>query len=264
MFIRYFHDQMVGEHRPENNFKILKYNLPYMFYLFLPKVLAIIFIPIIKQRTEDEGDASEVSRLSRNYHFIAESQSKKKTFLMIYFISLLEVIQETGDLLLYYYQRTGVINWLIEKKIGLIIFVPIFCYFIMKTSFHRHHILSLFLGLVGAFIINIIRFILKFSYVKYYLWHLLNFFFSFILSLAFVLIKYVMLKYLIISPYLFLFYDGIFCILNSLICILLEYVLVINISEFEDKEQLMGENKNYFINNYLGIFTIFKGQSGKF
>ena len=182
--------------------------------------------------------------------------------LLICVISLLEVIQENGDLLLYYYERVGPVKWLVEKKTGLIIFVPILGYFILKTDLFSHHILALILGLIGAFIINFCRFPLGFSSIKDYPFHLLNIFFSFVLSLAFVLIKLVMIKFMIVSPYLYLFYNGIFNIINSFIYILLESVIVINLPDsYEKKNNYHG---NYFANNYFGIFTTLKGQEYKY
>jgi hypothetical protein len=182
--------------------------------------------------------------------------------LLICIISLLEVIQENGDLLLYYYERLGSIQWLIEKKSGLIIFVPFLSYFILKVDLFNHHILALVLGFIGTFVINFCRFPLGFSTLEDFPFHLLNMFFSFVLSFAFVLMKYVMVKFIIISPYLFLFYNGIFNIVNSLIYVLLEYVIVVNLPDhFEEENNYHG---NYFANNYLGIFTFFKGQEKEF
>ena len=132
----------------------------------------------------------------------------------------------------------------------------------MKVDLFNHHILALILGFIGAFIINFCRFPLGFSTLEDFPFHLLNIFFSFVLSLAFVLIKYVMIKFIIISPYLFLFYNGIFNIINSFIYILLEYVIVVNLPDhFEEENNYQG---NYFANNYLGIFTFFKGQKKEF
>ena len=36
--IRYFHDEVFHLCKPKDSLKILKYNLPYLFYLFLPKI----------------------------------------------------------------------------------------------------------------------------------------------------------------------------------------------------------------------------------
>ena len=244
MIFRFSKDQLINVDYP-NNLKMLKYNLPYLFYLYLPKILAILFIPIIKYKTE--GDSHEANKISKKY--------RKKMLLLIWIISLLEVIQENGDLLLYYYERIGPIKWLVEKKTGLIIFVPFLCYFILKVDLFNHHILALILGFIGAFIINFCRFPLGFSRLEDFPFHLLNIFFSFVLSLAFVLIKYVMINFVIISPYLFLFYNGIFNIINSFIYILLEYVIVVNLPDHFEEEK--NYHANYFANNYLGIFIFF-------
>jgi hypothetical protein len=259
MIFRFCKDQLINVNYPEN-LNMLKYNLPYLFYLYLPKILAIIFIPIIKYKTKDRSN--EANRVTKKYHIVTKEKSKKKMFLLICIISLLEVIQENGDLLLYYYERIGPIKWLIEKKTGLIIFVPFLSYFILKVDLYNHHILALILGFIGAFIINFCRFPLGFSRTEDFPFHLLNIFFSFVLSLAFVLIKYVMIKFIIISPYLYLFYNGIFNIINSFIYILFEYVIVVNLPDhFEEENNYQG---NYFANNYLGIFTFFKGQKKEF
>ena len=111
MIIRFFNDKIFELSKPK--FKILKYNFPYLFYNYLPKILSIILIPIIKYNT---SHSSGHIILSRRYHFIKESENRKKLFLIIFIISLLEVIFETGECLLYYYQKSDRLKWLIEKK----------------------------------------------------------------------------------------------------------------------------------------------------
>ena len=71
-----------------------------------------------------------------------------------------------------------------------------------------------------------------------------------------------MIKTISISPYLFLFYNGIFNIINSFIYISLEYVIVVNLPDHFEKERKY--DYNYFANNYFGIFTLFKGQEKDF
>ena len=75
-----------------------------------------------------------------------------------------------------------------------------------------------------------------------------------------------MTKYLIsfISVNMFLFYDGLFCLLNTLICGLLEYVIVINISDDDNIELVNDGNDHYFSNNYAQIFLMFSGQNLEF
>ena len=259
-FIRIFHDKISAISKPErDSFKILKYNLPYLFYLYLPKVFSIILLPIINYNTRSENNESFLSL--RKYHIFAKNKIRKKLLLLFYIISLFEVIQETGDFVLYYFQKTGQLGWLVEKRNGYIIFVPIFSIFILDKRLHRHHILALILGFIGAFIINLCRFTLKFSKTEEYKFHLLNILFSALSSFAIVLTKYTMSNYLIKSPYVFLFYDGIFCIINSFICILIEWQIVINIPDKNTK--LEGENNHYFKNNFLEILTLFQGQKEK-
>ena len=248
-FIRLCHDRLLEI--PDNHFKPLKFHFPNLFYLYLPKILSIIFIPIIKYRTK--SDSQEVQLSQKRYHLLKENKSHKKMILLFFIISVLEVVQEIGDYLLYYYQRIGKLHWLIEKKSALIIFLPIFCYFILKYKLYRHHMLALLIGLIGVIMTNIIRFILGFSVSEEYPYHLLNAVNSFLLSLALVLIKYVLVNHIILSPYIFLFYDGLFCIFNSFIFIFLEYYIIINLRD----EPLKSENANYFKNNFLGIFKVF-------
>ena len=116
MFFRYCKDQIIEVSSPKN-YKMLKYNLPYLFYLYLPKIFAIFIIPIIIYKTKGtEGDSNRATKI---YHVISIQKNKRKMLLLICVISLLEVIQENGDLLLYYYERTGPVLWLVEKKTGV-------------------------------------------------------------------------------------------------------------------------------------------------
>ena len=270
MLIRYFQDLLFEETKPELSFKILRYNLPHLFYLYLPKALSIFLISIIKFNTKGETDSEEQNIVLRNYHFIVKHKNRKKFILLIYIISLLEVVCDNGDCLLYYYQRIDFkveekrLGWLIEKKTLYIIFVPILCYFIMDKKLYKHHLLALILGFIGAFIINLCRFTLDFSKVEDYPFHLLNDLYSLLLSLSLVVIKYIMTKFIILSPYNFLFYDGIFCIFNSFIYTLVIYPLIINLPNYNKNLEEEKENEHYFNNNYLQIFAIFIGQNWQF
>ena len=269
IFFRYFRDQLFEISRPENSFKILRYNLPYLFYLYLPKVLSIFLISIIKSNTRSETDSQEQNIVLKNYHFIAQNKNRKKFFLLIYITSLLEVICDNGECLLYYYQKIESqeekkLRWLIEKKSLYIIFVPIICYFILKTNLYKHHILSLLIGFIGACIINICRFPLGFSKIEDYPFHLLNGLISLLLSFSLVITKYIMTKFIILSPYNFLFYDGIFCIFNSFIYTLVIYPLAINLPNNNYKLDEQKQNEYYFSNNYLQIAIMFIGQDWQF
>jgi uncharacterized membrane protein len=134
----------------------------------------------------------------------------------------------------------------------------------LKKNLYKHHILALILGFIGACIINICRFTLDFSTIEDYAFHLLNTLFSLLLSLSLVIIKYIMAKFLLPSPYNFLFIDGIFCIFNSFIYTLVIYPLVINLPNYNNNLEEQKENDHYFSNNYLQIITIFIGQNWQF
>ncbi len=262
MCIHVFQDKMFKISKPKDSFKMLKYNLPLLFYYFLPKTFSIIFIIIIKFKTKEESDTKETNKLLRRYHFFITNENKKKIYFLIFFVSILEVIYKIDDSLLLYLNRIEKIKLLVEKRSGFIIFVPLFSYFILNKILYKHHIFALILSIIGSLIINISRFCLGFSLIDNFFYHLINILFSSFFSFALVLTKYVMVKY-IITPYNFLFYDGIFCIINSLIWVLLEYVVVININDSENKI-LQNENENYFINNYYEIINIFIGQDSVF
>ena len=265
VFTHFFQKIMFENAKPIKSFKMLKYNLPLLFYYFIPKIISVIFIPIIKSNTKGE-DVKEKNLVTRRYHSVIRTQNKKKIFSLIFLISLLEVIFKIGDSLLLYLQKIEKIHYLIEKRTGFIISVPLFSYLILNKKLYKHHIIALFLALIGALIVIISRFVLNFSLIKEYLFHILNILISFLFSLSLVLIKYLMNKYFIKSPYVFLLYDGIFCIINLLILGLLQYVIVVNINDkdFLKSNNFEENNNNYFINNYIEIFTILKGQNFSF
>ena len=270
MAIRYTHDEIFELYKPSMSFKLLRYNLPYLFYFFLSKVFAIMLIRIIKLNIKSKADPNQNNVILKNYNII--KGKRKKFLLFIYIISFLEVICEHGNSLLYYYQKIRLsegkgdyeLGWLIEKKTIYIIFVPIFSYFMLDKKLYSHHILALIIGFIGACIINVCRFPLGFSKIDKYPYHLINLFLSSLLSFALVLTKYVMNSFLFLSPYIFLFYDGIFCIINSFIYTVLSYFLVINLPNLNTEIDEEKENQNYFRNNFIGIFTFFNGQEPQF
>jgi len=261
----FFQKIFYQKYYPENSYKIMKYNLPLLFYYFLPKIFSIIFIFIVKFKEREESSKVALNKVTRRYHLSIENDNKKKIILIIYLISFLEVLFKSGDSLLMYMQKIKKIHYLIEKRAGFIIFVPLFSYFILDIKLCRHHWLALIISLIGVSIITISRFILEYSIMKEILYHLLNILISSLFSFSLVLIKYLMSKYFISSPYSFLFYDGIFCIINSFItALILEYPIVININDIKYNPLLKNENNNYFSNNILEIINMFKGQDSLF
>ena len=260
IILRFIHDKIFFLIKPEGSYKILKFNLPYLFYLYLPKIFSIIFIFIVKLNIKKEKSEKFLNTTTtKNYHIVKKHEYEKKMIILLFIASLLEVLYDNIDCYAFFYQMKGKLSWLVEKKTAYIIFVPIFSYFILDKKLYRHHSLALILGFIGACIINVCRFPLGFSKVKEYPFHLLNIFLSSLYSLALVLIKYIMIKYVILSPYLLLFYDGIFCIVISIIVTLIEYFFVFKLPEVENEN-----SENFFYNNFVGIITIFKGQSNTF
>ena len=65
-FYYYLNDEIIEHCKPELSFNLLKYNLPYIFYNNLPKVLSILCILIIKSNAKGEASSSEQNRISRN------------------------------------------------------------------------------------------------------------------------------------------------------------------------------------------------------
>ena len=265
-FIHFFQEKMFQISNPKRSNKMLKYNVPLLFYYFLPKVFTVI-IPLFVYFFSKSESGDEYKNISmRRYHSIAQHENRKKVLFLIFFISFLEVIYKVDDSLLIYLYKEKIISLLVEKRSGFIISVPLFSYLILNKKLARHHIFALIIALIGALFINCCRFPLGFSSTDDFLYHILNILFSFVFSLSLVLIKYLMTKYLIsfISVMMFLFYDGLFCLLNILICGLLEYFIVISISDSHNDELPLDSNDHYFRNNYAEIFLIFKGQDGAF
>jgi len=264
--IHFFQERMFQISNPKDSNKMLKYNVPLLFYYFLPKVFTVIIPLSLKFFSKGESGDEYKNISMRRYHSIAEQENRKKVLFLIYFISFLEVIYKIDDSLLYYLQREKIISLLVEKRSGFIISVPLFSYLILNKKLFRHHIFALIIAVIGVLFINCCRFPLGFSSADDFLYHILNILFSFVFSLSLVLIKYLMTKYLIsfISVNMFLFYDGLFCLLNTLICGLLEYGIVVNISDNQNYDLDSDENDHYFRNNYAAIFLIFQGQNGLF
>ena len=80
----------------------------------------------MKSKTKGESNINEQKWVLRNYHFSIRHEKTNQILLLIYLISLLEVIYKEGDLILSYYIKTEQVDLLLEKRTGFIIFVPIF------------------------------------------------------------------------------------------------------------------------------------------
>lgn len=241
----------------KGDFKILKYHTPVLFYYFFPKLFSFFCILIMKYKTKGESNENTQNVILRRYHLSVQSENSKKIFLIIYLISLLEVIYKEDDTLLYYYRKTEQIHKLVEKRSGFIISVPVFYYLLLHKVPYRHHYVAIILAIIGSCFINIPRFFWNdtLSSIDNYLLDFINILFSFAFALSLVLIKFLMVKF-VISPYTFLFYDGLACILNLIICTFIEYFIIVNIPD----EKNMNENSNYWSNNFR-IFSFFSNST---
>ena len=271
--IRYCRDEVFHRCKPREHLLTLKYNLPHLFYSFLPKIFSFIFILIVKFNTKRETVSSNEKLVVKNYHIVTEKRNKKKLLILIYIISLLEALHEDLSSVLYYFEiyvpkdgyKKPIKKWLIERKSCFIIFVPIFAYLLLHTEIHRHHYLAFLFGYFGCIFVNATRFCTGFSDIEDYPFHLFNVFISSIHSLSLVLVKYIMIKYVLLSPYFFLFYDGIFNIFNSILLILLQYPIIINLPDHNKNiDNISDENDKYFYNNFVRIIKMLIGQTKSF
>ena len=262
MLIHFFQGIMVDKFEDNKDYEILVYNLSFLIYYFLPKLLSLIILIIIKYKNKNELISDDKNKLLRRYHFSIEKEKRKNILLLIYTISLLEVIYKADDSLLHYLNKIKKIKVLIEKRTGFIIFVPLFSLYILNKRLYKHHLIALIFTLLGAMIIFITRLILGVSIKEDIIYHLINIFFSSFFSLSLVLIKYLMIKY-IISPYNFLLYDGIFCVINSLFIPFLEYPFVCFIDENRNKN-INNYFSYYLKKNYAGLYKIFIGKQWLF
>ena len=64
--IRFLHDKMFSYERPIASFKILKYNFPYLFYLYLPKLFSILVFLITKWKTKSEETQVQANVVTEN------------------------------------------------------------------------------------------------------------------------------------------------------------------------------------------------------
>ena len=66
--LRFFHDKVFELCEPELSYKILKYNLPYLFYLYFPKILSIICVKIIKIKTEFSSEERIIKKKLSHFY----------------------------------------------------------------------------------------------------------------------------------------------------------------------------------------------------
>lgn len=233
----------------DNGNKFEDYEFAYFLQIFSSKIFAVIIYFINKflmKETEEKGEKSESikvksTRSLRVYHLNVNSNNKLKMFYNILIISILEVLYQIGNM--QFINLLVLRKELIEIKLGFIIFVPIFSYFILKTKYYRHHFLSILIGLFGFIFVVLSLFFQDEEQKLSFMEHFNHFMFSIPYSLSIVLINHLFIYYLI-YPFTFLFIDGIFCVFFSFI-----YILI--------KSFIFMKNKEIFINNMKNIFFIF-------
>ena len=94
-----------------------------------------------------------------------------------------------------------------EKRLYLLFFIPFFSKIFLKIEIYRHHIISLFISIIGLILIFIpIILVIKKEDI---IINLFLFFISILYSLYIVLIRY-LTHYYYVSPYLCVFFLGIF------------------------------------------------------
>lgn len=227
-----------------------KYQLLTLINNFTPKLFSFIFwkISLCLNKSEREERSSILIKV---YHEKVESTGKEiKVYLLIIFISFLEVLFKVEDFCMQYikYKKKEIQKELIEKRMGFIIFVPILSRVILKKKLYRHHIVSLIIAIIGCIMISIA----SDYYLEDFIYHIIHISFSSTFALSLVLLKYLMIKYFIF-PFHLLFLDGIFSFIISIIII---FPLGIFYKIYE--------NEGYFYFISQNFKYLFSGRSLKF
>ena len=224
----------------DKNFNNNYYELPYLVNIFISKLFSCVFYVISKYILNKEEIAPQLklSKTTRVYHLKVNGHNKLKILSYIIIISILEVtfqIEKVRNL-----QLVG----LIEIKVGLTIFVPLFSFIILKVKYYRHHFVAIAIGLFGFIFIILSLFYPNNDDEKHsFIEHLIHLAFSIPFSLSLVLINQ-LFKYYFIDPFTFLFLDGIFCVFFSFIYIIIKVLLILQKTEL-------------FINNLKKLAFIF-------
>lgn len=206
---------------------------PFYFNIFISKDLSF-FLIILSRYLNKKNIIREPAM--RRYHLEVNNTKRKiKTGLFVILISILEIIFKIEGYLIY-----GKQNY-IELKLGFVLFVPLLSKFILKKELFKHHIFSFFISVIGFIFIILSLLFIDENYKPVLNDQIIHFFYSFPLSLSFVLIKYIFEKSFL-NAYEFLFYDGILCIILPFIIIAFKTIF---------------KGSDYFINNMSGISILF-------
>jgi hypothetical protein len=172
----------------------------------------VYFISWIRTKTEETRDNAQLynERKSSFVKYIYNEGiqiDKFKIFLILLFLSFLLTIFNIVDV--YALDKNT-----FEERLYFLFFIPLFSKLLLKTNIFRHQILSLLIGAIGLILlfIPIALIIEKEDTIINICMFISSIGFSFFL----VLLKYLMIRFYI-SPYLCLFYIGIFSmVLNTI------------------------------------------------
>lgn len=206
---------------------------PFYFNIFISKDLS--FFLIILSRYLNKNNIIREPAMRRYHLEVNNTKRKIKTGLFVILISILEIIFKIEGYLIY-----GKQNY-IELKLGFVLFVPLLSKYILKKELFKHHIFSFFISVIGFIFIILSLLFIDENYKPVLNDQIIHFFYSFPLSLSFVLIKYIFEKSFL-NAYEFLFYDGILCIILPFIIIAFKTIF---------------KGSDYFINNMSGISILF-------
>lgn len=231
----------------QKSFKMSEYLLPSLLYIFISKILSIVLciISIIKSKNESETLNGSKGQLVRRYHL--QVKSLRKPIAQIFVISFLETIFKAED---YYniHQKS-----MIEKRMGFAILVPILYHFLIK-KLHRHHFFALIISWIG-YTFLVLEFILTENKPGFLIncSHLL---FTIPFSFSLIFIKS-LFDYYFVSPFTFLFWDGIFCIINSFLVAFIQSLWKGGFDFFKKNLNSLGLVPDKVVFFYLSLQIVF-------
>ena len=238
-------DEIIENEGDKQNEFNEEYEFPYLINNIISKLFSGILCLISKYIINKRELPSSLRRL-KIYHLNVNSKNKLKILLYIIVISVLEVIYLIENI------KTLKIKGLIESKLGFTIFVPIFSFFLLKTKYYRHHFVSIAITLFGFIFVIFSLFFPTNDENNTFKDNLRHFLFSIPYSFSFVLIKHMFMHYFIDS-FMFLFLDGIFCLLFSFFYIFIKLLIF-----YQDGHLFAKNIKNmFFMFENLRIFSLF-------
>ena len=229
-----------------NNYTMLIKKKPFLFSIFTPLAYLggglLYFIASIRIKTESTKKSSEnkkdkeANETSSSYsiEYIYNNPLKinnLKKFSILFIMSLFVNINIFFHFISFKENKENKENTentennVFEPRLFFLILIPIFSKIILKSELYRHQFLSLFISIIGIFIL-LIPTALKIKEKSEIIINILVFVSAAISSIYLVVIKHLTHKYFL-SPYLCLFYIGIF----SFITLLVGYIIYYSIND---------------------------------